>query len=293
MNADVVVIGSGPAGIQAAISSSRRKADTVLLGKPSNSAISGTEIENYFGFAGVTGGDSLLSNGVSQAKAFGCNVIPQNVIGASADGGTFSMEIESGEVIVSKAVVIATGVSRNKLNIPGEKEFFGKGVSYCADCDCNFYRDVPVAVVGADSAAAAAAKLLSGYASKVYWVTEGMVADARLVDEARRAGAEIVPDVPVEIQGASAVDAVVLKSGGRISVNGVFIELGGRSSVDIAMDFGVMPEADDTIKAGAGGETSVEGVYACGDITGRPWQVAKAVGQGSVAGVSAADHSRR
>jgi thioredoxin reductase (NADPH) len=293
MNADVVVIGSGPAGLQAAISSSRKKADTVLLGKPSNSALSGTEIENYFGLAGVTEGDVLLSNGTSQAEAFGCRVIRQNVLGASADGDAFTVEIESGEKITARSVVIATGVSRNKLGIPGEKEFFGKGVSYCADCDCNFYRGVPVAVIGGDSAAAEAAKLLSGYASKVYWISEGPIADARLVAEAAEAGAEAVRGAPAEIVGTSGAEAVVLKSGARIPVNGVFIELGGRSSADIAMDLGLMPEADDTIKTDPNGGTSVRGVFACGDITGRPWNVAKAVGQGAAAGMSAAEHSRR
>jgi thioredoxin reductase (NADPH) len=85
---------------------------------------------------------------------------------------------------------------------------------------------------------------------------------------------------------------MVLKGRREIHVNGVFIELGGRSSADIAMDLGLMPEADDTIKVDGAFATSVKGVYACGDITGKPWQVAKAVGEGAVAGSNAAEYAK-
>jgi thioredoxin reductase (NADPH) len=288
MNADVVIIGCGPAGLQAGIHSSRRKADTVIVGKLKNSALSGAHVENYFGVGGKTDGLALLTIGLEQALSFGCRHIDQNVIGAGADGDGFKVTIESGEEIHCRSVVIATGVSRMKLNIPGEKEFFGKGVSYCAECDCNFYKGLKVAIVGNESEAAKASELMTKYASKVYWVSGNISASKNLIDKAITAGVEIISGEAEEIRGTDNVRSLLIDGGHEISVDGVFVELGGRSSSDIAMDLGVMPEADDTIKVNNRSETSVAGVYACGDITGEPWQLAKAVGGGAVAGQNAA-----
>ena len=130
MECDVAVIGSGPAGIQAAIHAARRKASVVIIGKPQNSAMAGARIENYFGIPGAMNGDMILKNGVGQAKIFGCTVMEKNIIAASNVGEKFSLTTEDDEEIIAKAVIIATGISRKGLNVPGEKTLFGKGVSY-------------------------------------------------------------------------------------------------------------------------------------------------------------------
>lgn len=287
MDADLVIIGAGPSGIQAAIHASRKKISAVLVGKISNSAAYGAHIENYFGIEGVTPGSILLEHGIGQAASFGCTVIGRNAVSASAEGG-FAVTLESGEVISAKAVILATGVSRVKLGIPGETELLGRGVSYCASCDCNFYKGRKVAVVGNESEAAMSAELMTRYASKVYWVADRMDTDRSLVDAAVGAGAEIVRSWPVGIgEGADGVGSLILSGGKILDVDGVFIELGGRSAADLAEGLGIMPEADDSIKTDSACGTSVEGVFACGDITGKPWQVAKAVGEGAVAGLSA------
>lgn len=292
MDVDVVIIGAGPSGIQAGIHSSRKKASTLLIGKIVNSAASGTHIENYFGFRGTVSGDDLLSNGLDQAKSFGCTHLDENVVSVAAADGRFDIISESGESIKAISVILATGISRKKLNVPGEKEFLGRGVSYCAACDCNFYRDKTVVIVGDESEAAISAELMTKYASKVYWVTAAADADRALISKATAAGVEIVKDSVSEIRGQDAVTTVLLVSGTELNADGVFIELGGRSSVDLAMDLGVMPEMDDTVKVNEKCETSAEGVFACGDITGKPWQIAKAVGQGAVAGTVAADKAK-
>ena len=250
METDVLVIGSGPAGIQAAIHASRRKVSVVVAGRPSASAAAGTEMDNYFG-TGLVSGDRLIEEGIRQAESTGAVFSGQNVISSSRDGEAFRFVLEDGTEVVSKAVVIATGISRKKLGIPGEKELFGKGVSYCAVCDCNFYKGRRAVIVGNESEAATSAK-------------------------------------PRAIVGETKVEALELEDGTTIPTDGVFIELGARSAADIAMDLDVMPEMDDTIKVGTDCATEVPGVYACGDVTGKPWQVAKAVGQGCVAGTNAA-----
>ena len=289
MQTDVLIIGAGPAGIQAAIHAARKKVSVTMVGKPANSAMSGTHIENYFGVSGTVEGNTMLTIGLEQARSFGCKVLEENIISSSHEGDVFRLVTENDETIEAKAVIIATGISRKKLSVPGEKEFFGKGVSYCASCDCNFYKGKTVVIVGDETEAAVSAELMTRYASKVYWVVGDIAASENVVRKARDAGVEMVDGKVESITGEAKVTKVVV-SGREIPTDGVFIELGAKSAADLAMDMDVMPEMDDSIKVDVNCATEVRGVFACGDITGKPWQVAKAVGQGAVAGIAAADY---
>ena len=286
---DVLIIGAGPAGIQAAIHAARKKVSVLLVGKISNSAMSGTHIENYFGLSGTSDGNELLNTGLEQAKSFGCRVLEENIISSSHEGNLFKLVTENDETIEAKAVIIATGISRKKLGVPGEKELFGKGVSYCASCDCNFYKGKTVVIVGDETEAAVSAELMTRYASKVYWVIDNVSASENVVKKAQDAGVEMVSGKVETIGGDVKVTSVTV-SGREIPTDGVFIELGAKSAADLAMDMDVMPKMDDSIKVKDDCSTEVPGVFACGDVTGKPWQVAKAVGQGAVAGISAADY---
>jgi len=292
MNVDVAIIGSGPAGIQAGIHSSRKKADTVIVGRIENSAMFGTHVENHFGASGKADGTELLNEGLDKAKQFGCKVINENIISAFREGDVFKLVTESDEEIIAKAVVIASGVHRNKLGIPGEKEYFGRGVSYCASCDCNFYKGKTVVITGSESEAAASAELMTHYAKETYWVSDAVKASEVMVRKALDAGVKMVKDLVKSVNGVEKVTSIVLGNGSEIRTDGLFIELGGRSSADIAMDLDVIPNTEGIIRVDGGFRTSASGVFACGDVTGKPWQVAKAVGEGAVAGINAADHAR-
>lgn len=291
METDVIIIGCGPAGVQAAIHASRRKVSTLVVGKPGASAASGTRMDNYFGVSEIDG-DAMISTGISQAESTGARFIAENVISAGTDGPLFLFGLEGGESVTAKAVVIATGISRKKLGIPGEKELYGKGVSYCAVCDCNFYKGRRAVIVGNDSEAAVSAEMMTGFASETSWVVWDNKASDVLTSKAEAAGVKMFGSKPAEITGAGKVESLRLEDGTVIPTDGVFIELGARSAADIAMDIGVMPEVDDSIKVGYDCSTEVPGVYACGDVTGRPWQVAKAVGQGCIAGTNAAAYAK-
>ncbi len=291
MDADVVIIGSGPAGVQAAIHASRRKVSVLVAGKAAASAAAGTEMDNYFG-TGRVSGDALIAEGVRQAESTGAVFLGQNVISASREGDAFRLGLEDGTVVTARSVIIATGISRKKLGIPGEKELFGKGVSYCAVCDCNFYRGRRAVIVGNESEAAVSAEMMTGYASETSWVAWDVQANPALVAKAEAAGVRMYRSKPKAILGEGKVESLELEDGTLIPTDGVFIELGARSSADLAMDLDVMPEMDDTIKVDCDCATGVPGVYACGDVTGRPWQVAKAVGQGCVAGTNAAAYAK-
>jgi Thioredoxin reductase len=290
MDFDVAVIGSGPAGIQAGIHASRKKAKTIIIGKQENSALYGAHVENLFGAPGKADGSELLNEALSKAESFGCTILNENVISAGSDNGSFILMTESVE-IRSKTVILAPGIHRNKVNVPGEKELLGKGVSYCASCDCNFYKGKTVAIVGDESEAAASAELMTRYAGKTYWITDAPKVSEAMIIKAGSAGVLMVNDTLEEIAGSSRVEKIILKTQ-ELAVDGVFIELGGRSSADLAMDLDIMPEIDGTIKVDQECRTSVKGVFACGDVTGKPWQAAKAVGQGAVAGINAADMTK-
>lgn len=291
MDADVVIIGSGPAGVQAAIHASRRKVSVLVAGKAAASAAAGTEMDNYFGIGRVSG-DALIAEGMRQAESTGAVFLGQNVISASREGEAFRLGLEDGTEVNARSVIIATGISRKKLGIPGEKELFGKGVSYCAVCDCNFYRGRRAVIVGNESEAAVSAEMMTGYASETSWVAWDVQANPALVAKAEAAGVRMYGSKPKAILGEGKVESLELEDGTLIPTDGVFIELGARSSADLAMDLDVMPEMDDTIKVDCDCATGVPGVYACGDVTGRPWQVAKAVGQGCVAGTNAAAYAK-
>ena len=294
MDADVVIIGAGPAGIQAAIHAARKKAVTVLVGKTGNSAMHGTELENYFGLQKVQSGTDVLSNGIEQAKSFGCTVFDMNVMSLSKEGDLFKASLEDGSIVSARALIIATGIARVRLGVPGEREFAnGKGVSYCATCDCNFYRQKTVALVGGQAEAVSDAEFMTRYASKVYLISPEFDTSPVLLEAAEKAGVIMIDAAVTEILGEGKVNAVKLSNGKTVELDGVFIELGGKSSADLAMEVDLMPEIDDTLKVDRNCATSVPGVFACGDITGKPWQVAKAVGEGCIAGLSAVEYAKK
>ncbi|MGC1403280.1 MAG: FAD-dependent oxidoreductase [Thermodesulfobacteriota bacterium] len=149
---DIIILGTGPAGLQAAIHASRAKVPVLVLGRQPNSSLFRAHIEIYCCMTGVTG-ESLILEGRKQAERFGTIFLNEDVIDISGQAPECVVKTESGELFKSKALILAMGISRQKLGIPGEKEFLGKGVSYCVDCDANFYKDLPVALGGGESAA--------------------------------------------------------------------------------------------------------------------------------------------
>ena len=166
---DVVILGTGPAGLQAAIHAARKKASVLVLGKESKSSIYHHHVENYCCILSTTGED-IIKAGRQQAAAFGAELVDEDVLSLAAAAGRFRIRLESGSDISAGAVILATGTARNRLGVPGEKELLGRGVSYCVECDCNFYKGNDVAVVGDGSAAASGALTMLAYARSVHLV---------------------------------------------------------------------------------------------------------------------------
>ncbi len=292
MEFDVAVIGAGPAGLQAALHAARKKVKVCVLGKVQNSALLKAEIENYFG-TGPKSGREMLEITAKAAAGFGAVLMEEDLLNIEMEGEAFKLKTESLKEFTAKAVVLAPGISRKKLNVEGEKEYHGLGVSYCATCDCNFFKKKTVAVLGDASMAASAALLLREYASKVYWVAKEFKASPELMDKVKGTDIEMVQAWPTKIHGDQVVRGMLLDNGRDLVLDGVFIELGAKGVADLAMEVNIFPDENGYIAVDRHCATDTPGVFACGDVTGLPWQLAKAVGEGCVAGLSAAAYVRK
>lgn len=291
---DVVILGVGPAGLQAAIHAARAKASVLIMGRTNKSSLHKAHVENYCCLEKI-GGDELLEAGMEQAVRFGADYLDEDVIGIDKIDNWFVIKAESGNEIKARSVILAMGISRNKLNVRGEKALLGKGVSYCVDCDAGFYRGERVVVVGDESAAASGALTLLLYADEVHLVTHGLKVSEDLVHQIEKSAVIVHEGLWVdEIIGDDSVEGVRLSDGNRIKAAGVFIELGAKGAIDLAGKLGVQldPESFKYIVADKKQNTNITGVFAAGDICGPPWQVAKAVGEGCVAGIEAAEYAR-
>jgi len=291
---DVAILGSGPGGLQAAIHSSRKKARVLMLGRIDNSSLYWAHVENYCCQVKISG-EEVLRTGRLQAENFGTEFRDEDVLSIEPDGKLFAIKLESGDTVRAKTVVLATGSSRNQLKVPGEKKLLGKGVSYCVDCDAGFYRDEVVAVAGCRSAAAGGAVALTNFASEVHLYCEELDVADGLRKQLADTGVNVHEGVKIEeIQGTDAVTGVKLDDGTTQDVTGVFIELGAKGVLELTAVLGVqLDESMKYIETDKKQRTNVPGVYAAGDICGPPLQMAKAVGEGCVAGIEAAVFAKK
>ncbi len=294
INFDVIILGTGPAGLQAAIHAARARVSVLVLGRPERSSIYRAHIENYCCLNNVSG-DELLANGVAQAKRFGAEFLNEDVIKTTRDGSLFTVGTESGAEYRAAAVIFTIGITRNSLNVPGENTLKGNGVSYCVDCDANFFKGRPVAIVGNGSAAGTGALTLAAYTDNVHLVSQGLTVNESLMEKLKKSIVQLHDNCTVtEIIGSGSVEKIRLSTGAELDVEGVFIELGAKGALELAGFLGIqMDENLKHIAANKKQETNIPGVYAAGDICGPPWQIAKAVGEGCVAGLEAAAYVKK
>jgi thioredoxin reductase (NADPH) len=293
---DVIIVGAGPAGIQAAIHAARKKTSVLMLGRIENSALYGAHIENYACIAGITDGRDLLESGLSQVQQFGAKTLPEDILKIEKQDQLFAVKLESGNTMTCRSIIFSMGVSKKKLNVPGEKELSGQGVSYCVDCDANFYRGATVVVAGNRSAAVDGALTLLGYADKVYLVAKKLSVSSELMQRLKQSDVEVLESNWIqEIHGKNSVKSITMQDGSTLNIDGIFIELGSKGALELAtqIDVALDTEHFKYINTNRKQETNIPGIYAAGDIVGPPYQMAKAVGEGCVAGIEAATYVRR
>ena len=294
VNYDVIILGTGPAGLQAAIHAARKKVSVLVMGKETKSSLFHAHVENFCCLFNVSGED-MLDVGRQQAANFGAAMLEEDVLSVASDGSLFNVTTESGQALECKSLIVATGTARKKLGVAGEKDYLGKGVSYCVECDANFYKGEDVAVIGGASAAVSGALTLLGYARTVHLICGELEVAAALKNQLEQSAVVVHEKAKVkEIVGQTSVEAISLDDGSKLEVSGVFIELGAKGVMELATHLGV--RLDDEMKyidTNKKMETNIPGVFAAGDICGPPWQMAKAVGEGCVAGIGAATYAKK
>ena len=275
---DVIVIGSGPAGITAAIYAKRRNLSILVISKGNGTLQKAEKIDNYYGFENGISGKELYENGIKQAKNLGIDFIEDEVINIEYIN-QFTIETVNSKY-EAKAVILATGVSRNVPNIKGIKEFEGKGVSYCAVCDSFFYKGKDVAVLGDGNYAIHEFETLKPIASSVTILTNG-----NTMVENRDSSIEVNSKKIREFRGDTKLEEVEFEDNTIQNLNGVFIAMGTASSSDLARKIGARIENNNII-VNKNMETTVPGLFACGDCTGGLLQISKAVYEGAKAGLA-------
>ena len=283
---DVMIIGSGPAGMSAAVNARVRNKSTVLISRrfASPSLAKAPSVHNYLGLEEMSGTE-LYSRFLEHARRAEARLIEADVTGVYDMGGHFSALTSAGDMS-ARAVIVATGAVQS-ASIPGESALLGAGVSYCATCDGPLYRGKRVVVLGYTAEAREEANFLAEICSEVTYVD---LQRGKAEKGAPLAGSirQVVGKV-AGIRGDNFVTHVELESE-AIPADGVFVI---RESIPVERLLDGLAVAEGAIVVDRDMATSVPGVFAAGDCTGRPWQVAKAVGEGLVAGLSAARYVDR
>ena len=272
---DLIIIGSGPAGMAASVFASRYELKHLIFGvEQGGQMVEIYEIENYLGCPNISGQD-LIKKFVEHVKLFGAKIKNESVVSIKKDENNFFELQTSQGVYQAESVILAMGAHYRKMNIPGEQKFIGKGVSYCATCDATFYKNKIVSVIGGGNSAAVVALELADYAQKVYLVHRGekiSVEPMWMEKLSANKKVEIISDNDVlEIKGKDKVEKIILKNTVEnknfIMVDGVFIEVGTEPGVELAKKLGVETDEQDYIKVNADMSTNVANIFAAGDIT--------------------------
>jgi thioredoxin reductase (NADPH) len=292
MGYDVAIVGAGAAGLSAAIYTARGGLKTLVLGNPHKSRVAlSRHFDNYLGFPEGISGLELIDRGVAQARRFGAEIVDAEIVGIRP-GDPFLLEMAQGDPAEAKTVILATGVSGKPSGIKGEQDLLGMGVSHCVVCDGFFYRDKKVAVIGSANFAAKEALELLAYTPDITIFSNGRPfrLDEGLAAQLDQRGIVRREDRIAEFTGdESGLAGILLGSGERFPAEGVFVALGTAGSADFARTMGIELNGN-FIVVDRNCKTSFPGVFAAGDCTGGPQQMAKAVGEGCVAALSAIAH---
>ncbi|MBC8015008.1 MAG: FAD-dependent oxidoreductase [Sporomusaceae bacterium] len=295
---DLIIIGGGPAGLTSAVYAARKKMDTLLLTKELGGQLMWTkEIENYMGYQFISGPE-LMGKFEEQVKRFAVKTQYEEVIEVAVQGdGTFIVKTEDGEY-QSKTVILAPGKRSRLLGVPGETEFAGRGVSYCATCDGPLFADKIVAVVGGGDSAVQAAIELSHVSPTVYLVTRSDYRACPIIlDKMQLAGniIELKGYVSEGIYGNDVVEKLTIRHTESreiqdLAVQGVFIEIGLQPNSEFLAGLVSINDYNEII-IDCRTRTNIPGLFAAGDVTNGPdKQIVIAAGEGAKAALMAFEY---
>jgi thioredoxin reductase (NADPH) len=299
---DVIIIGGGPAGLAAAIYAARMGMKMLILesGMFGGRATLAPWVENFPGFPEGISGAELMDRMLAQAKKFGANMrFPEEVLDLASDGRVKIVKTRLGEYR-AYSIIIVTGTQSRRLLVPGETEFLGQGVSYCAVCDGPLFKGKITAVVGSSEEALEDALYLSSLSKKVILVTEKKHVDAPNTLFQTCSGKSNVEIMKVKVKsilGDRFVTSILVLDSetnmkSEIPVNGVFISLGGIPMTNLAKKIGIIVDERGCIQVDRRQVTNVEGVFAAGDCTCGGMQIVTASGEGARATLQAYQYVR-
>lgn len=280
---DVIIIGAGPAGISASLYTIRSNLKTLLIYKEKSALEKATKIENYYGFENGINGEELYKKGIEQARELGAEILNEEVTSIQIEitenkKQAFKVQTLNNEFI-AKSVILATGNKKNKPDIQKIDEYEGKGISYCAMCDGFFYRNRDVAIIGNGDYAISEAMELQNIVKTVKILTNGQE-----MPEYRGENIDIINKTIKSFSGENKVENIEFSDNSKINIDGVFIAQGVAGSTEFAKKIGAQIQ-NDKIVVNENMETTVKGLYACGDCTGGLYQISKAVYEGTKAGI--------
>jgi len=298
---DVVIVGSGPAGYTAAIYTARAGFKPVVVAgalAAGGALMNTTEVENFPGFPEGVLGPDLMDNMRQQAEKFGAELIYDDVASVDFSKPVKTLTLDGGDVLSARAVIITTGSSYRKLGVPGEEQYSGRGVSYCATCDGFFFRDKPIVVVGGGDSAFEEAQFLSRFGSSVTLVhrrdtfraSKIMVDRAKENEKIRIITNAVVESVNGDDTGATSVTLrdVVSHETSVLEASGIFVAIGHTPSTSFLGDAVALDDDGYIVVDGASTRTSVNGVFAAGDVVDRTYrQAISAAGMGCRAALDA------
>ena len=282
----IIIIGSGPAGVSAALYAVRAGVDTTVLTKGPGALDRAEKIENYYGFAEPVSGAELEHRSIANAKRLGVHFVAAEAVGLTYTD-QLTVETLAGNY-PADAVILATGATRATPALPGLAGLEGHGVSWCAACDAFFYRGKDVAVLGSGEYALHEVQALLPVVKRVALLTNGMPLTAQFPPEVT-----VYPQKVNAILGEQVVAGVQLADGQEVPLSGVFVALGVAGSTALARKLGAEVDGSRIVVDRATMQTTVPGLYAAGDCTGGLLQVAKAVYEGALAGSEAAKALRK
>lgn len=273
---DIAIIGSGPAGLSAALNAKIRNKSFIIFGNKnlSNKIVKAQKINNYLGFYGITGME-LKESFQNHIKKMEIEITEERVNNIYAMGDYYTLMVNT-KVYEAKTIILATGVEFSKPLL-GELEFLGRGVGYCATCDAPLYRDKTVVIVSSNEEGEHEANYVSELASKVYYVP--LYKEVKSIN----GNIELINDKPIEIIGDKLVEKVKLING-EIKTDGVFLL---RDAIAPGLLVPGLAEMDGYIAVNRRMETNLKGCFAAGDCIGTPYQYIKAAGEGNIAALSA------
>lgn len=277
MRYDLAIIGAGPAGLSAALNAKIRNKSVIIFGKGSPKLTKTESIKNYLGFRDIRGSE-LNKRFKDSLKDYEINFSEERVQTVYAMGDYHALMLKSGEMVESTAVIVATGMDQTR-DLAGEEEFFAKGVSYCATCDAALYKGKEVVLIGYNEESVEEANFTAEIVDKLSFVN--MYKDDIALDPSINL---IEGEVPLGFTGDDRAKVLQFRSGKKIEADGFFIIKDSSKAQRLVPS---LKMNDNHIDVDSNMATNIAGLFAAGDVTGSPYQIMKAVGQGQIASLEA------